>query len=80
MKERAAIFEIFPDRKGKFRWHLKRGGRVVADSGEAYARQRGAQRAITNLSTAIADGKYRVDVLEKAPAKVGGKRKQKRTK
>lgn len=76
MKERSAIFEIFPARAGGFRWHLKRGGRVVVKSGEAYARQRGAQRAITNMTHAIAGGLYRVDVLEKAPATSGNKRRK----
>lgn len=64
MKSRKAIFEIYPVKKG-FQWHVKRGGRVIAESREPYVRQRGAERAIRNLSLAIADGNFRVDNLER---------------
>jgi uncharacterized protein YegP (UPF0339 family) len=67
MISRKAIFEVFPDRSGGFRWHVKRGGRIVADSGESYKRRRGATRAITNLALAIAKADFRVDLLEQAP-------------
>lgn len=67
MTSRKAIFEIFPDRSGEFRWHVKRGGRIVADSGESYKRRRGAARAISNLCIAIAEASFRVDILEQAP-------------
>jgi hypothetical protein len=77
VKERIAIFEVFPTKgKGKeFGWHVKRGGRIIAFAG-GYLRRRGAVRAITNLTNAIADGAFRVDLLEKAPAqaKVGKKK------
>lgn len=72
MEARKAIFEVFPARDG-FRWHVKRGGRIIADSGEAYARRRGAIRSVSNLTSAIANGAFRVDILEQAPK--GRKRK-----
>ena len=63
-KSRKAIFEIFPARSGRFKWHVKRGGRVIAESREPYLRRRGAERAIRNLSIAIANADFRVDNLE----------------
>lgn len=67
MQTRQAIFEIFPAKAGGFGWHVKRGGRIIAVSCESYLRRRGAQRAITNLATAIAGAEFRVDILEATP-------------
>lgn len=64
---RKAIFEIFPVKAGGFGWHVKRGGRIIAVSREPYLRRRGAQRAITNLATAIAGAEFRVDILYETP-------------
>lgn len=68
MKARKAIFEIFPVKKG-FQWHIKRGGRVIAESREPYVRRRGAERAIRNMSLAIAEGNFRVDNIERKDKK-----------
>lgn len=68
MKARKAIFEIFQVKKG-FQWHVKRGGRVVAESREPYVRRRGAERAIRNLSLAVAEGNFRVDNIERKDKK-----------
>ena len=39
-------FEIYPDKKGLWRWRLKaRNGRIVADSGQGYVRRWNAFRA-----------------------------------
>lgn len=73
MNARKAIFEVFPAKDG-FRWHVKRGGRIIADSGEAYGRRRGATRSVENLTNAIAQGAFRVDVLQQSPK---GRRKRK---
>lgn len=76
---RILIFEVFPTKgKGKeFGWHAKRGGRIVAFAG-GYLRRRGAVRAITNLTSAIAEAQFRIDHIEKAgtvpkKAKAGSK-------
>lgn len=68
-ESRIAIFEVFPTKgKGKeFGWHVKRGGRIIAFAG-GYLRRRGAVRAITNLTSAIAEAQFRVDHLEAAQA------------
>jgi uncharacterized protein YegP (UPF0339 family) len=44
---------IYRDRKGEYRWHMKRGGRIVADSGEGYVRLSGAERAVSRLVSAL---------------------------
>lgn len=67
---RKAIFEIYPARGGRFKWHVKRGGRIIAESREPYLRRRGAERAISNLSIAIANAEFRVD-------NIGAKEKKK---
>lgn len=40
------------------RWRMERGGRIIAESGEAYARKDSCTKAATNLCAAIADGNY----------------------
>ena len=46
-------FEIYQDRRGDWRWRLyARNGRIVADSGEGYARQSGAIAAMRRLCDA----------------------------
>jgi uncharacterized protein YegP (UPF0339 family) len=44
---------IYRDRKGEYRWRMKRGGRIVADSGEGYVRLSGAVRAVSRLVSAL---------------------------
>lgn len=46
------IIETYHTRGG-YRWRLSRAGRIVAESGEAYARQDGVRRAITRLQHAV---------------------------
>lgn len=48
-------FHIYQDVKGEWRWRLKaRNGRVVADSGEGYARKRNARRAVYRITNEMA--------------------------
>lgn len=48
------IFEIYPDRVGKWRWRLvSHNGKTVADSGEGYARSANVRRAIRELREEI---------------------------
>jgi uncharacterized protein YegP (UPF0339 family) len=47
-------FHIYQDKRGEWRWRLKaRNGRIVADSGEGYARQGNAVRAAEMVRDAL---------------------------
>ena len=52
MKPGVVTFECYRARDG-WRWHAKRGGRLVAESGEAYTREHGARRALARMLEAI---------------------------
>lgn len=46
-----AQFEIYQDKRKKWRWRLTaRNGLIVADSGQGYVRKRNVLRAIHRLS------------------------------
>lgn len=62
-EKRIGIFEIYQDSAGLFFWRFKRGGRIVCVSESTYVRQRAARRSIEQLTGAIADNLYRVDIL-----------------
>ena len=52
-----------------FRWHAKRNGRIVAESGEGYARIASLKKTLNHLMNAIALGDcevFQVDVKSKA--------------
>jgi uncharacterized protein YegP (UPF0339 family) len=46
--------------KDGWRWRATRGGRIVADSGEAYASRRNALRAASSLVMAIATARAQI--------------------
>lgn len=49
-------FHIYQDKRGEWRWHLKaRNGRIVADSGEGYARKGNAYRAALKMVNGAQD-------------------------
>ncbi len=49
-------FDVYPDRKGEFRWRLVAGnGRVIADSGEGYTRRASAEKGARRTAWAIAE-------------------------
>lgn len=63
---------IYKDRRGEFRWRVKGGSRIVADSGEGYTRKHDAARAWSRffsgiLTLALKDGPTK-------PAKRRGRR------
>ena len=39
-------FYVYEDRNGKWRWHLRSGGDIIADSGQGYATKYGAERGV----------------------------------
>lgn len=53
-------FTVYQAKDG-WRWRAKRGGRIVADGGEAYTRRSGAARAVTRFCEAIAGKTFRID-------------------
>lgn len=57
---RLVYFTIYKDRKGEWRWRAKRGGRIVAESGEGYTRKADARRACDQLATALYLGWWEV--------------------
>lgn len=39
-------FYVYEDAVGKWRWHLRSGSDIIADSGQGYATKQGAERGI----------------------------------
>lgn len=50
MTTRPYILETYADSKDWYRWRLKRGGRVVADSAESYVTKATLRRAVAVLA------------------------------
>lgn len=48
MNRRPLTFHVYPAADG-WRWRAIVSGRIMADSGEAYASERNARRAVTRL-------------------------------
>lgn len=46
-------FHIYKDTKGKFRWRMKRSGRIVADSGEGYTTKIKLKDTLSNIKKAL---------------------------
>ena len=44
-----ANFEIYEDEAGEFRWRLKSGNDIIADSGEGYSSKSGAKDAVSRV-------------------------------
>jgi uncharacterized protein YegP (UPF0339 family) len=43
----AAHFYVYPDRVGKWRWHLRSGSDIIADGGQGYSSPQAAERGIS---------------------------------
>lgn len=52
-------FKVWKSKDG-WRWNAKHKGRIVAESGEGYARKAGCHKTLYNILKAIVDGKYSV--------------------
>lgn len=51
---RVTVFRVFKDKAGQWRWRLvARNGKIIADSGEGYTRERDAMRAAQRVATMI---------------------------
>lgn len=50
MSAKNPCFQVYRDRKREWRWRLRAAnGRVLADSGEGYKRQKACERAIVSV-------------------------------
>lgn len=57
--------QFYRDAKGEYRWRARHAnGRIIADSGEGYARGSGARQSVHRFLDAIAVGAYRVEPQE----------------
>lgn len=58
--KRPLIIQIYRARDG-WRWRMRRSGRIVAESGEAYRRPGSLRHSLRGLITAIGLGQVRWD-------------------
>jgi uncharacterized protein len=59
---RGPKFRVYKDVDGTWRWNLKTAnGRIVADSGEGYDREKGALDAVTRVQAAATAASVVVD-------------------
>ncbi len=65
MKNGKMKITVWKDRKHEFRWHFKRCGRIVAESGEGYKRVQGCTKALTNIMRCISSLNYSWVDIEK---------------
>jgi len=53
-------FYIFTDDKGEWRWHARRNGRIVADSGEGYCSKAKLKKSLDNFLLSITSIRYQI--------------------
>lgn len=53
MKVNGVKFSVFQDGMLEYRWHAKRNGRIVATSGESFAKEGNAERAMKAFLKAL---------------------------
>jgi hypothetical protein len=51
----AGKFEIFEDKAGKFRWHLKAGNGEIIAQGQAHPTERAARDAVETVRATVAE-------------------------
>lgn len=61
MKTKLIIITVFKA-KGGFRWHMKRAGRIIAESGEGYKRHGSCFKTLKNLLDGIAGCRYEFEL------------------
>lgn len=52
MPRNQLVFTVYHAKDG-YRWRAKRGGRIVAESGEAYTRRSDAEQAVSRFCKAL---------------------------
>jgi uncharacterized protein YegP (UPF0339 family) len=57
--KRKIKFILWKGRDG-WRWHAKRSGRIVAESGEAYSSKSKAHRAVITFTDALSADRYEI--------------------
>ena len=55
---RKTTIEYYQDKKGEWRWRMRRVGRIVADSGEGYVRWASANHSVKKLIESFKAGAY----------------------
>lgn len=55
-------FFIFMDAKGEWRWHARRNGRIVADSGEGYSAKDKLKKSLDSFILSITGIRY--DIID----------------
>ncbi|MFB6301057.1 MAG: HVO_2922 family protein [Halobacteriales archaeon] len=50
-----ATFEIYEDAAGEYRWRMKSGSDIIADSGEGYSSRDGARAAVRRIKNYAPD-------------------------
>lgn len=58
MRKSKLLVQIYKDSARKWRWRMKRCGRILADSGEGYTRLTDLQRAMTHIIESLASDNY----------------------
>ena len=52
---------VYQAKDGDWRWHMKRKGRIVAESGEGYERRAGCIRTLHRLLESITNTEYKIE-------------------
>lgn len=55
------VITIFQDENQEYRWHAKRNGRIVAESGEGYKRKGTLKKTLEHLIEAISQNDFMIN-------------------
>lgn len=55
------VITIFQDENQEYRWHAKRNGRIVAESGEGYKRKGTLKKTLGHLIEAIIQNDFMIN-------------------
>ena len=55
------LITIFQDENQEYRWHAKRNGRIVAESGEGYKRKGTLKKTLEHLIEAISQNDFMIN-------------------
>lgn len=68
-RDSQARFQLYEDRSGEWRWHLRhRNGNIIADSGEGYSARHNAQKGIESVRrNALGAETFQLEVADATP-------------
>lgn len=55
------LITIFQDENQEYRWHAKRNGRIVAESGEGYKRKGALKKTLEHLIEAVSQNDFMIN-------------------